>query len=664
MGLPAKRPAPAEDDSTSSPRKKRNGLLTADRSSPSAVVSDQGKALPLSGNKRKTAEGKPKGKAPEPKGRSSGSNGRSSGSKGNASPNSKADTEHHKAISFRLYAQAQACRQAASAAKTAWSAASASLSPLPARTATASQSPAVADSSGQPALACSSGNAAGELCKASGDLPAGRSGPFLANPNTAAGPSSSSAAASQPASAAGWLPSEMPEASMYSAVSEALAHAQPSACIVEAPGLTPEQPLTTPQAKAASETPHFLGVPQRGARPGALPEKFRFDMSQPAGSPRSDLADADLPPLPASATAEEEAAQREESEAPSLPPPPPPLPDPLTGIPDAAQQKAAPAPAVESSMVLPEEQPSQQPDQRGSRHSASSRTTRWGPEAQPHPNIHPAPLGSGQNITAEASSGNGDQHPSAAQLPEQLPPSTARSHSTCWGPPPGPALTPSRTADNGANPLGGPSDPRLALRNSRGSLQTILPAPLLRDISGSTPTRLQSSSTSRLAQPSAPAQRASPRASRPWAWASQHRPGVTSPHDSNFNLSRQLTCPKDLPISALTSAQTEPHASAWPSSHSSASIAAGLSEKSGRHHQQQLSHGHDIGAAAWYIANPDASDTCRTSNVNLSYQWGQDAAVQGGLELTASIWSSKRMGRCVADSSELQCSFLALRHCF
>ena len=650
MGLPANRPAPAEDAPSVSPKKKKAGLLSEDRSSPSAV-SDKGKALPLSGSKRKAADGESKGKASEPKGKSSGSKDRSSGSKGNSLPSSKADAE---AISFKLnaQAQAQARQQAASAARTAFAVASASLSFSPAKTAAVSLSPVGADSSRQPAVADSarqptdvdsaghpavpdsSQHAARESRKTSGDLPAGRDSPTLANPKTAAGPSPANTATSQAASVVASVPSGMPEGSTYNTVPTADAHAHPLAQLDDAAGLTPAQPLITPHTDAAAETtPHFLRVPKAGARPGALPDRFRFGMSEPAGIPRSDLADADLPPLPVSATAEEEAAQRQESECPPLPPPL--LPEPTTDSSDAAQQQAAPEPALQ----LPAQQPMKQPDQRSSRHSSSSRSSRWGPEAQPNSDPHPTPTGSGQNATSEARSGRSHHDPSAAQLPEQLPSSIMHSSSSCWGLPSGSAQIPSRP--------GVPTDPRIK-RKSWGSPQTTLPLPPPWGSSGSAPTRYQGNPTTSLAQPSAPVANPSPMPS--WARNSQHRPGVTSPHDFS---SRQLICPKNPTPSAQTSAQTHPDASAWPQSHSSASVAAGSSEQSEHDHQQQRSQKHDSSTASWYTANPDACGTCRTSSVDLSYQWGHNAAVKGDLQLTARIWSTERMGRHIADSGEI-----------
>ena len=648
MGLPANRPAPAEDAPSVSPKKKKAGLLSEDRSSPSAV-SDKGKALPLSGSKRKAADGESKGKASEPKGKSSGSKDRSSGSKGNSLPSSKADAE---AISFKLNAQAQARQQAASAARTAFAVASASLSFSPAKTAAVSLSPVGADSSRQPAVADSarqptdvdsaghpavpdsSQHAARESRKTSGDLPAGRDSPTLANPKTAAGPSPANTATSQAASVVASVPSGMPEGSTYNTVPTADAHAHPLAQLDDAAGLTPAQPLITPHTDAAAETtPHFLRVPKAGARPGALPDRFRFGMSEPAGIPRSDLADADLPPLPVSATAEEEAAQRQESECPPLPPPL--LPEPTTDSSDAAQQQAAPEPALQ----LPAQQPMKQPDQRSSRHSSSSRSSRWGPEAQPNSDPHPTPTGSGQNATSEARSGRSHHDPSAAQLPEQLPSSIMHSSSSCWGLPSGSAQIPSRP--------GVPTDPRIK-RKSWGSPQTTLPLPPPWGSSGSAPTRYQGNPTTSLAQPSAPVANPSPMPS--WARNSQHRPGVTSPHDFS---SRQLICPKNPTPSAQTSAQTHPDASAWPQSHSSASVAAGSSEQSEHDHQQQRSQKHDSSTASWYTANPDACGTCRTSSVDLSYQWGHNAAVKGDLQLTARIWSTERMGRHIADSGEI-----------
>ena len=686
-GQSAKRPAssPADDPSSSHPKKK-HALPSAieDTSSSSSAVTAKGIQLSLSGQKRKAPDSDSQSfKLSESKGRSSGSKGRTSGSSGNGSSSPGTAQELQKLVPFTLSGKAQARQPAPS--KAARAAASALLSSPPssaaALTTTATARTAAAESASQ--------------------HPAGQLDMSESRPMHMAGDVPAAMLSQQ-------SPKDLPSVATHATT----AHGQlPGSAPVLTPATAPSQPASNPHAGVDAEHALYpVVVADSGSKPGALPAKFRFDLGKiatPGEATKAETATAvgngkeqerdtaaghaqsttsrwtaavphelppppphqqealavlatDLPPLPP-----------EEDEAPLLPPPPAsPARRGADGH-EAAQPASASAPASAEQML---QQQITSPGKHASRRSStSSGVSRWGPPlgSEADPDLKPIPT-TKHSSTAERSSDSTAQSHAAVQLPEKplesLPgqqPVTRRHSSASWGPPmmdpsslrvhrtspptqpalATPAPTPvdslhalGRAAQSTAFPNGIPTDPRCPPSDPRRPPQTGLQVPPPWGNPGPALSRSQANSAPGLAWPSAPALRAPPSAPPRFSWPAQTRTEVSTPQDSRF---RQVICPKDPSASMQTSVRTASRDSASP--------------KTTRRSDQSIEQQHDSSSSPrWYVANPDVSDTCRTSSVSLQYRWSQGSAVCDSIELTARVWSTRRMGRHMAESGESQ----------
>lgn len=459
---------------------------------------------------------------------------------------------------------------------------------------------------------------------------------------------------------------------------------------------TPTSPPSDPMAKPVS---YSLAASRLGGKSGSLPIKFRFDMTEtvvPSGSnlagaaghegmfaitPRSNLADAaghevrvgvtspkedctvskpaaepahvpaeppaqpphqqeaarlpvsGVPPLPESATAEEEAARRER-ELPPLPP----SPGQVGGSP--AMQSTLDSEIVTASEQLPQ---TRSPLHCGRRSSSSIKGSRWGaPLVQGAEAPTPACT---QIATSAAASSASRQNTAAAsvQLHAQLPTANTDQSRTAhplfpsWGAPPSQPQPPPPTRPIQNAPLshGIPTDPR---RQPRGISGPSAREPPPRGHPTAPSAAAQDSSTSALLRPGPPpARRASPGPLPPLSRPPHPLTGhISRSHDGSF---RQVICPKDPPPPPP---QADP--TALSSSHTPSLAPAAAPQQLSNPQQRS-----DAGSGSWYVANPAASDMCRSSSVSLKYTWGQ-SSVSDSLELTARVWCTARMGRSVADS--------------